>query len=164
MLNYVNWRLRVTINDSRTLVGTLLAFDKHMNLVLADTEEYRKVKSKASSEEQEQKRPLGLILLRGETVVSISAESPPAPKSRADAAMAAKEGPGVGKPAGRGVPSAAVMGAAPAGLAGPARGVGGPAPQMMMPQMQMGRGMPPMPFPGRGGPGMPMPPMPGQSK
>lgn len=82
MLGLVNWRLKVTINDGRTLTGQMLAFDRHMNLVLAECEEFRKVKpkKKAGEEarpEQDLKRTLGLVILRGETVVSISVEGPP---------------------------------------------------------------------------------------
>lgn len=58
--------------DSRMLVGTFLAFDRHMNVVLADTEEFRKVRTKNKVEgkgvvveEKELKRTVGFILLRG---------------------------------------------------------------------------------------------------
>lgn len=57
------------------LVGTFLAFDRHMNVVLADTEEFRKVRTKNKVEgkgvvveEKELKRTVGFILLRGETL------------------------------------------------------------------------------------------------
>ncbi len=45
-MQFVNWRMSVTISDNRSLVGTFMAFDRHMNLVLADCEEYRTIKGK----------------------------------------------------------------------------------------------------------------------
>lgn len=36
MMSLINYRLRVTLNDGRQLTGQLLAFDTHMNLVLAN--------------------------------------------------------------------------------------------------------------------------------
>lgn len=105
-MSLINYRLRITLNDSRQIVGQLLAFDAHMNLVLADSQEYRKIKSrkakaraaaaadagKATAEDDEdddaamagaadavleQKRTLGLLILRGEHIVSMAIEAPP---------------------------------------------------------------------------------------
>jgi len=83
MLSLINWRLKITINDGRAFIGQMLAFDRHMNLVLADCEEFRRVRPKKkpgeteASPEQDLKRALGLVILRGETVVSLSVEGPP---------------------------------------------------------------------------------------
>jgi len=175
MMQFVNWRMRVTISDTRTLVGTFLAFDKHMNIVLGDTEEYRTTKAKKATGEKEEKRTLGLVLLRGETVVSLSAEAPPPPKPRSKQG-AGRGGPGVGQAAGRGMP-VTPLAQAPKGLTGPVRGLGGPGTQVMMPQLSApplsyGAPTPPRPqgqpqqqqqggmFGGRGAPPPPMMMMP----
>jgi small nuclear ribonucleoprotein B and B' len=80
MTAIINYRVRVVLNDSRALVGQLLAFDKHMNLVLAETDEFRRIKRKGAGkgkedeeeEDDEMKRTLGLVILRGETIVTLS--------------------------------------------------------------------------------------------
>src|ERR1700761_5527017 len=128
MLSLINWRLKVTINDGRAFIGQMLAFDRHMNLVLADCEEFRRVRPKKKPEEseagpeQEMKRALGLVILRGETVVSLSVEGPPPvvdddkknvvrPRivyyrptlTRDHLSLQLPVGPGRGMPAGRGM-------------------------------------------------------------
>ena len=79
MQQWLNYKIRVTTSDKRDIVGYFLAFDRHMNIIVADADEFRRIGGKGKKEAQTQKRTLGLILLRGENIVSISIEGPPPP-------------------------------------------------------------------------------------
>jgi small nuclear ribonucleoprotein B and B' len=153
LLRYVEHRLRVTLHDGRSIIGTFLAFDKHLNLVLSEAEEFRTWKKGGSGllEERTEKRSLGLVLIRGENVVSLAVEGPPPPSGAAKAPVSSMGGMpmmGRGGPMG-GLPPPG-MGGAPMGLgAAPVHGVGAPGmmppppPPGGLPPPGMGRGMPP---------------------
>ena len=137
--------MRVTLHDGRSIIGTFLAFDKHLNLVLSEAEEFRTLKSKGGAallEERTEKRSLGLVLIRGENVISLAVEGPPPPSATGKLTPG---GPGRAMGAGRGtmgVPPPGAPGAPPVGLgAAPVHGIGGQVPPP--PPPGMGRGVPP---------------------
>lgn len=141
----------MTVQDGRSLVGTFLAFDKHLNLVLSDTEEYRVMQNSTNKlrnivEERQEKRLLGLIILRGENVVSIAVEGPPPTEQRPKLMPG---GPGISKGVGRGMPPPPAhggMGSVPMGLGmGAVPGIGGPAFPPPPPGMGRGGFLPPPP-------------------
>ncbi|KAG8904340.1 hypothetical protein FRB99_001886 [Tulasnella sp. 403] len=153
MLTLLNHIVKITLNDGRTLMGKMLAFDRHMNLVLADCEEFRRIKKKKKADDPmggaaevvEQKRTLGLVILRGETVVSLTDEGAPVVVDE-DKKGGMMPGPGRGMPAGRGI-----------GMMPPPGGI--PPPSMAARPMPYG--MPPPGMPGGGGVPPPPPGMPG---
>ena len=114
----------------------LTSSSQHMNLVLADTEEFRRTRRRGKAApgaaqtvtETEERRAIGLTIIRGAHVISLSVDGPPpadpaarlgAASGGATTAATLAAGPGVARPAGRGLP---------VGLTGPAAGVGGPGP------------------------------------
>ncbi|CAB07132.1 putative small nuclear ribonucleoprotein-associated protein B [Caenorhabditis elegans] len=147
MMAHLNYRMKIILQDGRTFIGFFKAFDKHMNILLAECEEHRQIKPKAGKKtDGEEKRILGLVLVRGEHIVSMTVDGPP-PRDD-DSVRLAKAGGagGVGqaKPGGRGMPAMPGMpgmppGGAPGGLSGAMRGHGGPG----MAAMQPGYGGPP---------------------
>lgn len=107
MSDLINYRLRIVTLDGRQMVGQLLAFDKFMNIVLSDTEEFRIPKSSkkgnsngGNSTKPEIKRTLGLVIVRGEIIVSVSVEAPPSSDDRARL-HGVQQGPGIAKPISR---------------------------------------------------------------
>jgi small nuclear ribonucleoprotein B and B' len=141
MQNLIDYRVRISMNDGRQLAGLLMAFDKFMNIVLGDTEEFRRTKRGSTTTtvqtdltEQEEKRTLGLVILRGEQVVSLSVEAPPVSENTGRLEPI-QPGSGAAKAIGRGISGANV--AVPP-VTGPTRGIGGSIPPAF------GRGFAPM--------------------
>ena len=64
--NSKNKEVLVHLKGDKQFVGTLLAFDIHINLVLDNTKEMQS---------NEMKRNLGLTFLRGDTIIFISPAS-----------------------------------------------------------------------------------------
>ena len=75
VLQLLNSKMRVILCDNRTFIGKFVAYDKHMNLVLTDCVEYRKYKPARTKTVIEAKKNYGVVILRGENVMSVIVES-----------------------------------------------------------------------------------------
>uniref|UniRef100_A0A667HGI7 LSM domain-containing protein n=1 Tax=Lynx canadensis TaxID=61383 RepID=A0A667HGI7_LYNCA len=119
MPRHTDYRPTRILRDDRTFIGTSKAFDKRRNVILRNYDESSKIRPKNAN-----------------TWVSMPVKDhPPETLALLGVPLAgAAGGPGVGRAAGRGVPAGVPIPPAPAGSAGPVRGVGGPSQQEMAPQ------------------------------
>ncbi|QPG73025.1 hypothetical protein FOA43_000329 [Brettanomyces nanus] len=107
----LNFKVRVTTTNSSQFIGILVSFDRYMNLVLSECEEFRLTKKsqmqlrKQSNQNKkiidesgikEQKRLLGLVIIRGEGIISVVVEAAPSSSSRPELNL--KKGKGTVKP------------------------------------------------------------------
>jgi small nuclear ribonucleoprotein B and B' len=157
MLSFINHRIRATIVDGRQIVGRFVAFDRHMNLVLADSEEFRKLPKKKKTNTTTKKKTMKMRRRRREESPWIrvterrrsrlgrggraadSREENFSQKQGADAGGI--PGGGVARPAGRGAPMMMPGMMPPPGL-GQQQPSSGP-PGMMMPPPGFRPGMGP---------------------
>jgi small nuclear ribonucleoprotein len=64
MEDFLNKRVSMLLKDNRVLEGKLVGYDEYMNMILEDTEETA----------AETVRKLGIVVVRGNNVVRISAK------------------------------------------------------------------------------------------
>ena len=72
-----NSHVRILLEDQRVIVGTLLACDPHMNTLVTSSIEFKKNFKK----KQWQKRILGLCMIRGNSITSISLDAADQPQA-----------------------------------------------------------------------------------
>jgi small nuclear ribonucleoprotein B and B' len=88
-LELVGRRVRVLTHDGRALVGQLLAYDKHMNVVIAECEEFRRTRRHSGPGAGTARRTLGLVVLRGRHVSAMTPDNAAVPVDAARVPLAA---------------------------------------------------------------------------
>ena len=69
--NLMDKQLSLSLNGKRQISGVLRGFDAFMNIVLDDALEH--ITSLPSTEEDSNKKTLGLIVIRGNSIISLEA-------------------------------------------------------------------------------------------
>lgn len=69
---FFNWKVEAIAKDGRTYKGILMGVDKHMNLVLHHCDEFRFYKVVGEPDLKEEKRNLGLMILRGDDIITVN--------------------------------------------------------------------------------------------
>lgn len=69
--DYVGHQITIILRSNKKISGILLAIDTHMNIVLNNALEHKVKKNDLSNEEEKKlNRELGLLIIRGDTIVS----------------------------------------------------------------------------------------------
>jgi small nuclear ribonucleoprotein B and B' len=89
LAKFLNHRVKVSVGDERFFIGQMLGFDAHSNVILKDCEEHRSLRKTKAHEACEMKRNIGLMVLRGGSVIQIGILGPPPPSGNPMAASTA---------------------------------------------------------------------------
>jgi len=169
---YVGKQVKVVVNFSRTYTGTLICFDKHQNLIVSNTTEERKIKSAKVKKAKVHSRVLGVLMLPGSKIVSISLIGIAPKDDPCSLFQFANQGAGASHPTNRPMipqmpPMNMNLGAMPMNMAGlQSQTVGSGQPGQINPMMPPPMNLPPpgqmppmnMPPPGSFNPAMMPPP------
>lgn len=72
--SWLNKSLRIEMSDGRILIGVFLCTDRDANVILGSCSEYLPEETDAASSSKEEPRMLGLVMVPGKHIVSVSVD------------------------------------------------------------------------------------------